>query len=157
MVTIRSARLPGDRAAFRGFIMALQHYESAFEPNRRLDAKVADEYLAELLEACARHGEIFVAGSNGRTVGWAVVHEELAPVFVTDEERRHALLAELFVEESVRGQGVGQALMARCEEWARAEGFTTIRIAHLSGNSRAAEVYRKFGFTPYSAELRKRL
>lgn len=157
MFTIRPARLPDDEPAFCHFILALQQYESAFEVNRRLDDKVAEEYLAELLQACARHGEIFVAEHDGRPVGWAVVHEKLAPVFVTDDERRHALLTELFVDEAMRGQGVGQALMARCEEWARAEGFSTIRIAHLAGNTRAGDVYRKFGFTPYSAELRKRL
>jgi GNAT superfamily N-acetyltransferase len=155
MITIRQARLPDDKPALLGFIMALQRYEVAFEPNRRLDDACAEEYFAVLLKGS---GMIFVAeNDDDRPVGWAVVLEDHAPVFVKEDERRFAHLAELFVEESVRGQGVGRALMAACEDWARTHKFLTIRIAHLAENARAAEVYDKAGYAPYSVQRRKRL
>lgn len=153
MITIRQARLPDDKPAFLGFIMALQRYEVAFEPNRRLDDACAEEYLAILLKET---GMIFVAeNDDDRPVGWAVVVEDQAPVFVKEDERRFAYVTELFVEEAVRGQGVGQALMAACEDWARTHDYSTIRIAHLAGNTRAAGVYEKAGYAPYSVQRRK--
>jgi hypothetical protein len=70
---IRSVRLPGDRAAVLSFIDASQAYESAFEPNRRLYARVADEHLASLLAQIEKHqGLNLIAEIDGHPIGWAV-------------------------------------------------------------------------------------
>jgi GNAT superfamily N-acetyltransferase len=157
MITIRQARLPDDKPVLIGFIKALQEYEVAFEKNRRLDGNYAEEHFAMLLKDVER-GMIFVAEQNDSAlVGWAVVHEGHAPVFVTEDERRYAHVAELFVEEAVRGKGVGQALMAACEDWARTHSFATIRIGHLTHNARAGAIYEKAGYASYAVERRKRL
>src|SRR5436190_1018825 len=50
---IRDLRLPDDRAACVSFIDGLQKYEHAFEPNRRVDAAVAEEYFTLLLKRVA--------------------------------------------------------------------------------------------------------
>lgn len=157
MIAIRQARLPDDHPAFIAFIKGLQEYEVTFEKNRRLDDSYAEESLAELLKACER-GMIFIAeDDDGHPVGWAVVFEEDAPVYVLEDERRFAYISELFVEEARRGQGVGRALMAACEDWARTHGFSTIRIGHLAANARTAQVYEKAGYAPFSVQRRKRL
>jgi hypothetical protein len=69
--SIRDADLVRDRAAMLAFIMGLQHFEHAFEKNRRLDEKVAGDYLAILLEdVAANGGKIFMAESAGQPIGW---------------------------------------------------------------------------------------
>lgn len=157
MFAIRQARLPDDKPAFLHFIMALQRYEAVFEKNRRLDDACAEEYFASLLKH-AEKGMIFVAEDDeDRPVGWAVVVEDESPVFVIADERRFAYISELFVEEALRGKGVGRALIAACEEWARAHHFTTIHIAHLTGNGRAGDVYDKAGYASHFVHRRKRL
>ena len=156
---IRPADLGRDRAAMLAFIDGLQAYEYAFEKNRRLDGTVAAEHLEKLLKDMdEKPGAIFMAdNSAGTPVGWTVVQEILAPVFVIAEERRQAYIAELYLEERARGTGTGRALIAACEEWAKAQGILIIGIGVLPGNARAHDVYRRAGYRDYAVELLKRL
>jgi GNAT superfamily N-acetyltransferase len=156
MITIRSAKLPDDKPSILRFIDGLQRYEAEFEADRRLDAAYAEDQLAALLKRAER-GAIFVAENDGRLVGWIVVVEDEGQVYVVEEERRCAAICEFYVDEAVRGQGAGRALMAACEDWARARKLLTILIGHLDGNARAAQVYDKAGYPPYVVLRRKRL
>lgn len=156
---IREAHLPDDRAAFCTFILGSQRYEHELEPDRRLDAPVAEEHLAHLLANVAKHnGKIFVAESDGgERLGWGVAHERESEVFVVENLRLHGYISELFVVEQARGLGVGRALIAACEEWARARGLPVMMIGVLAGNARARQIYETSGFSPYAVELRKLL
>jgi GNAT superfamily N-acetyltransferase len=156
MITIRPAKLPDDQPVLLGFIEALQRYEAAFEPNRRLDASWAAEHLAALKRTAAQSA-IFLAGDCAAAVGWAFVRAAEAPVYVRDEERRYGDLAELFVAAEARGQGAGRALIEACEAWARAQGLASLQIGHLAGNGLAAAAYARAGYTPYTVVQRKRL
>ena len=99
---IREADLARDRAAFLAFIMGSQRHEHAVEPNRRLDPPVADEHLAKmLLVLTERPGKIFVAADDAdNAIGWAIVFQNEDDVYVIAEERIHAYIAELFVDET---------------------------------------------------------
>ncbi len=156
---IREADLSRDRAALHSFIMGSQHFEYAIEPNRRLDTPVAAEHLERLRSYLKEHdGRMFVAeDADGALLGWAVVGEFKGEAFIVSEERDYAYIFELFVIETTRGQGVGRALIAACEEWARAADFKTIQIGVLAGNTRAAKIYREAGYSDYALELRKYL
>ncbi len=156
---IRAADLPRDRDAMLSFIDGLQAYEFAFEKNRRLDGTVAAEHLEKLLKDMGeRPGAIFMAeDAAGAAVGWAVVQEILAPVFVIARDRRQAYIAELYLAERARGTGTGRALIAACEDWAKAQGIGIVGIGVLPGNARAHAVYRRAGYADYAVELLKRL
>jgi len=158
-VGIREADLARDRTAFLAFIMGSQHYEYAFEPNRRLDPPVAEEHLARMLSLLGeRGGRIFVAADDAdRAVGWGIVVEQEDDIYVVAEERRYAYIAELFVVEPLRGSGAGRALIAACEDWARARGLTVMQIGVLAGNVRAHDIYRRQGYADYGIQLRKYL
>ena len=59
---IRAARLPEDKPALLGFIMGLQLFENAIEPDRRIDASVAEEFYAVITDRIARkNGCILIA------------------------------------------------------------------------------------------------
>ena len=147
----------GDTPATLQFILALQRFEHAFEPNRRLDAAVAKDYHAKLMHDVAeRDGSIFIA-EDAAPIGWAVVHDGEDELFVVESERRFAYIAELFVVEEARGTGVGRALIAACEGWARTRGHRIAQIGVLPGNSRARTVYERAGFAPYTMQLRRYL
>jgi ribosomal protein S18 acetylase RimI-like enzyme len=153
---IREAR-PTDRPHFLAFIMDLQRFESAFEPNRRLNSPVAKEYLALLEKDVAEGGKIFVAEQDGAPVGWSIVLEQDDDIYVVAEERRHAYISELFVAEAVRGLGVGRALIAACEDWARTRKLNVVQIGVLPGNVRAKATYERAGYSHYALQLRKYL
>ncbi len=77
---IRDASFPDDRSAALSFIMALQHYEGGFEPDRRLDPAMADDYFAVLMRRVAtKKGRIFIAEDNARAIGWAAFLVEENP------------------------------------------------------------------------------
>jgi len=156
---IREADPVGDRPSLLSFIMGSQNFEHAIEPNRRLDTPVAAEHLERLLAHLKDHdGRMFVAeDENGALIGWAVVSEFKGEAFVVPEERDYAYVFELFVAEAQRGEGIGRALIAACEEWAKAKNFKTIQIGVLFGNARAAKIYREAGYSDYALELRKYL
>jgi ribosomal protein S18 acetylase RimI-like enzyme len=156
---IREADLARDKPALLSFIMGSQVFEYAIEPNRRLDEPVAAEHFDKLTAHLAEHGGVmFVAEDDGGALlGWSVVGEIKGEAFVVAEERNFAYIFELFVVEGTRGQGVGRALIAPCEEWAKAKNFKTIQIGVLAGNHRAAKIYREAGYSDYAIELRKYL
>ena len=155
---IREARFPEDTPAALRFVMALQKYEREFEPNRRIDDAIAEDYLAVLRKRAEKNGCIFIAqDEKGHAIGWAVVREDKDEAYVVAEERSYARINELFVESKSRGQGVGRALMAACENWARERKHKQILIGALSQNDLAMAVYRGLGYAPYTSDLRKYL
>jgi GNAT superfamily N-acetyltransferase len=155
---IRAGDLRRDRAAARRFILGLQRFEYDIVPNRRLDEKVAEDHLGQLFRDPAKVHGIFVAeDAAGAAQGWAVVIEAADQLYVEESLRRYAYIAELYLEDVMRGTGAGKALLTACEDWARANGFHTLQIGVLAGNARARKVYGDAGFAPYAVELRKRL
>jgi GNAT superfamily N-acetyltransferase len=155
---IRDIRLPHDKSAALSFIMGSQRFEHAVEPNRRLDPEVAEEHFAVLTERVAKDsGRIFVAEEDGRAIGWGVFIVAQHPVFVIADERTFGYIDELYVDEAMRGRGVGQALIAACEGEARRQGLRQILLGVIDGNTRAREIYARAGFAPYALELRKYL
>ncbi len=156
---LRDADLARDRAAMLDFILGLQRFEHGFEPNRRLDDAVAEDYLAPLLRTIAeKSGRIIIAeDAQGAPIGWGVVHADADDIYVIESERAFAYIAELFVVEAARGLGVGRALIGASEDWARAQGLRILKIGVLPGNARARAIYERAGFAPYALRLRRKL
>ena len=155
-VRIRDIALPEEKAAALSFIDGSQRYEHDVEPNRKLDGAVAAEHFALLRERMTTNrGRMFVAELDRRVVGWAVFFVEQHPVFVAEEQRTYGYIAELFVEEHARSHGAGRALIDACETEACRLGLGHIMIGVLAGNTRAANIYARAGYMPYSSELRK--
>ena len=155
---IRAARLPEDKPALLSFIDGSQKFEHAIEPDRRIDDKVAEEFLFEIFgRLAAKGGVALVAEEAGQLLGWSVVYRDENELYVRPEERAFALISELFVVEPARGRGIGQSLIAACEQWARLHGLNVVMINVLAANGRAHSIYRESGFDPYYVGLRKYL
>jgi len=110
--------------------------------------------LAEMRERYARvraahAGEIFVAvlAPENRVVGWLHV----VPCLQL-EDAPHAELAGLVVDESVRSTGVGKALLAAAEEWARIHGFQAMRVRSNVVRERAHRFYEREGYARVKAQ-----
>ncbi len=162
-MTIREARLPQDEPAILSFINGLQEYEAAFEPNRRRDPNFAVDHWREAQHRCAeKHGvmliaEDFVPEVGVKPVGWALAYDERAELFVVEPERRHGLLAELFLLPQARGKGLGRALIEGCEAWARGRGHKLLTIGVLAKNPAAIRAYEGAGYVPYVTVMRRYL
>ncbi|HEU0095955.1 MAG TPA: GNAT family N-acetyltransferase [Rhizomicrobium sp.] len=157
-MTIRPVRLPRDEPAILSFINGLQDYEAAFEPDRRRDADFAAEHWRHVQHVCAeKHGHMVIAEDAGAAVGWAFAYEEHGELFITEPERRHGFLAEIFMAPEARGKGLGRALIESCEIWAKDRGHRLLIIGVLSKNARAIRAYEGSGYAPYTQFLRKYL
>ena len=56
-------------------------------------------------------------------------------------------IAALVVDETCRGRGVGKALMARAEEWAREQGCQAVSLRSNVVRQEAHEFYQGLGYT----------
>ena len=55
-------------------------------------------------------------------------------------------ISDLAVDSAFEGQGVGRILLAKAEDWARAEGCHLLSLYVFSNNSHARRIYEKLGF-----------
>jgi GNAT superfamily N-acetyltransferase len=157
-LTIRDVRLPQDEPAILSFINGLQDHEAAFEPNRRRDPGFAADHWRDAQHRCAqKHGAMFIAEDAGRAVGWAFAYEEHGELFITEPERRHGFLAEIYVAPDARRAGHGKALIQACEDWSKARGHAVMTIGVLVGNQGAIRAYEGAGYAPYTVLMRRYL
>jgi GNAT superfamily N-acetyltransferase len=140
---------PGDIAD----IMQL-HRELGWNPAFKADGSTLKQRLEALITE--ENALLLVAELNGRMVGYT--HGEIVTYLLF--AGREMLVSELFVRESVRGRGVGTALLNAIESAAVRE--KCFRISVL--NSRERESYKR-GFypslgyeeRPHTANFTKRL
>lgn len=66
-------------------------------------------------------------------------------------------LSTLYVEEQYRNQGVGKALMADFENWAKTnfDEDCLIEIMYINDNENAKRFYERLGYLPVRTTLRK--
>ena len=126
----------------------------------RQDAVIAlvaalDRYLLELYPADTCHlldiGELeapdvrfFVARKDGVPVGCAALRVDPAG---------YGEVKRMYVDPAARGHRIGDRLLARLEEQARAEGLTALLLESGIHQHEALALYRKAGFTergPYA-------
>ncbi len=96
-----------------------------------------------LLNLLARRDHaIWVAESEGGIVaGW--IH-----VFVKQllESDREAEIGGLVIDENLRGQGVGRALVERAERWAKARRLQSVYVRSNIVRNDAHAFYQKLGY-----------
>ena len=56
-------------------------------------------------------------------------------------------LQRLYVEDRFRGQGIGQLLEERCEQYALEQGMRSIWLRVWDGNEQAVSLYEKWSYT----------
>lgn len=146
-VAIRSAT-PADRA----FLSLLAERLADFDrPAWRTHAEIADGDRRALFEAIdsTRPGtDLFIAELDGTRAGCLLMWT-LEDYF---SQQWHAHVSVIAVTKAAEGHGVGQALMAYAERWARERGHTSITLSVFEGNRRAQALYERAG---YSTEMRR--
>jgi ribosomal protein S18 acetylase RimI-like enzyme len=99
--------------------------------------------LAKALEQPSTDTALFVAEDDtGRSVGF--IHLTTADDYYTDSATGH--IADVVVVPAEGGRGVGSALIAYAEEWARERGFAMLTLNVFAANRRARDLYNRLGF-----------
>src|SRR5262249_38039551 len=104
--------------------------------------------LARVLEA--RDHRVVIAEHGGRVVG--LMHVFVRPAL---EKPCEVVVQALVVDETLRGRGIGQALMREAEAWAAARGLESVTLH----TRRAGGFYARLGYANVAAAdfMRKRL
>jgi ribosomal protein S18 acetylase RimI-like enzyme len=142
-----------DRPFFRELVRRL---DQGATPAGRDPALVEDYHrrLGEERFDDPQRAEAFVATEpDGAPVG-AVV---LLPSLDYFTRRPRAYVAVLAVAAGAEGRGVGKALMAYAEEWARARGCDRVDLDVFVTNERAIAFYERLGYRADTQTMVKRL
>ncbi len=103
----------------------------------------------------AADARVFVAeGADGTPVGW--IHVFGRRMLESDPD---AEIGGLVVDERLRGRGIGKALMAVAEEWAREKGYRAVCLRSNVIRKEAHEFYKGLGYEVVKTQhkLRKQL
>lgn len=142
--------------ADRDILARLARRLAQFElPPWRTADEIADADGRAMLAAidAGRDGdEVLIAERRGVVVG--CLHMIEATDFFG---RRHAHLSVMAVEEAAEGTGVGAALLALAEEWARRRHLTLLTLNVFDANSRARRLYERTGFKAETLKYAKPL
>ena len=96
--------------------------------------------------------DVYIAERDGEVVGCLHV--------LTDTDffgMRHAHISVVATTAAAEGTGVGQALLAYAEDWARQRKLGLLTLNVFESNSRARRVYERAGFTPEILKYAKSL
>ena len=110
----------------------------------------ARTWVTTSIKGIGPEGAVFVAEQDGAVIGFASVTREVA---FTGEAQ--AYIGELAVAVEAEGQGVGQALLAAAEDWAREQDLPLLTLETGAANVRGRRFYARAGFQDESVRLTK--
>jgi diamine N-acetyltransferase len=119
----------------------------------------ADLFPPEKLAALIQdpNSILAVAETGGKVVGH--IYGEVA-TRAEDEFRQadsYLYICQIGVDDDARRQGVGTALIAFVQDWARAFGLTALQLDHWAFNTRARDFFEACGFSPMKVTMRQAL
>ncbi|HKV10405.1 MAG TPA: GNAT family N-acetyltransferase [Thermoanaerobaculia bacterium] len=136
-MTFRPAR-PSDAAAIAVLATQLGYPSGPEESERRLRA------LAERSD----HAVLVAEADDGAVVAWCHVGGAL-PV----ETDPFAEILGLVVDESRRGQGIGERLVEAAADWAAGHGYRTLRVRSNVVRERTHRFYERLGFARVKSQV----
>jgi diamine N-acetyltransferase len=144
IVTVRPAN-PDDYAAVEQLAREIhaQHVTARPDFFRMSDPVLPEEHFDSLLSGDA--STLFVAEYDAAIAGYAICAMRQTPSLGMRIPRTSAIVDTVVVTQSLRGEGIGRALMDACAEWARNNGATTLELSVWEFNRDAIAFYERLG------------
>jgi len=151
-VTIRPATRD-DEPALGRYGAALMRQHHAADPRRFIQTEHPETGYGRFLASQVGEEDtaVLVAERDGRVVGY--VYASLEPLSWRDLRGPCGFVHDVYVDESVRAQGIGGALLRAAIAWMREHGTTQVVLWSKSGNARAQRVFAGLGFRPTMVEM----
>ncbi len=145
---IRAGRREDAEAAARLWMQSAEEH-TAHDPVYAT-APGAEKTMRRFLADLARNGYafVFVATVGDRMVGF--VSGELREGSPTFQPKTWASVDDVFVDPNHRNRGIGRALIASVEGWARRKGASGVSLQVAAANARGRKFYEDLGFREIS-------
>jgi GNAT superfamily N-acetyltransferase len=112
------------------------------------------ETLTEALDDPKEENRLLIANdSDGRIVEF--IYLLTTTDFFTKENHGH--VSDLVVAREGEGRGVGRALLAAAENWARGRGYRLLSLKVFGENARAKRIYEEIGYSTDTIKMVKEL
>lgn len=104
-------------------------------------------------------GTIIVADADGQPVGVAAgyVREQSRDDVLEYKREKQGFVADLFVKNGFRGQGIGRKMMLELETYFRGKNCDCVVLTITSANDTAHIFYRELGYAEFRMDLLKHL
>lgn len=100
-----------------------------------------------LLNAIGSEGRLFcVAVLDAEVVGFLTARIDINDAIPFLSKLPICRIGSVVVDENHRSRGIGKALIAHCDGWAKAHDACQIRLEVMSFNERAKSLYQSLGF-----------
>lgn len=129
------------RASLSDYTQVIPAAEAFHEEDGHPLAKSGPAAIRALLEGSPL-GEIFLILADGKFAGYFALTFTMSLEF----GGLVVILDDFFVEENLRGQGIGQAVLEEVEKKARSKGAVQIFLEVEHANSRAFSFYERNGW-----------
>ncbi len=149
---------PGDAPFIVGLTARFAGAGAPTWPDPARMAILFERGLGEIAEAVAADRvppdeTILIASVAGLPVGFIHLRSETSGLTLEPQGYINALATTTEAE----GQGIGRALLAAGEGWARRRGFRLLALETFGGNRRARDFYAHGGYEEETLRLVKRL
>ena len=139
--------MDADRALLRTLVRELHETVEVHDPYVRRAASMTRAYLDHLLAMTpASDGRIWIAEDDHDALGYLCLFGRLVDEEPDERPVPYAFVADLYVRTSVRGHGIGRALLQRAEAHARRLGVERIELRVFADNADARAFYRAVGY-----------
>jgi GNAT superfamily N-acetyltransferase len=129
-----------------------REFDKTINPNYPFSEK-GEEYFRSRIESA--DGLALLAKEGSAVVGYLV-----GGMVEPEDYRTVGSIAELenmYVQESMRGKGVGGKLISQFEDWCKERKVQIIRVVASAANNDAINFYKKHGSEEVSVTLEKKL
>lgn len=138
-VAVRAAE-PGDAAALVALATEVGGEPEGWLLSDRAWRNIVDERRYLRAARRNRNGAVLVAEVDGEVVGRLSISRDPHPA------SPHVADFGLMVASAHRGRGIGTALLAAAEEWARGAGVTKLELHVFPHNEPAIALYERVGY-----------
>ncbi|MGV8948524.1 MAG: GNAT family N-acetyltransferase [Candidatus Paracaedibacter sp.] len=125
---------------FNGFWATLDSVARERQYLAFLEGPSLEKFHSFVLESIKKASPHFLALVNDKVVGWCDITQADRPIHA------HCGVLGMGVVKEYRGQGIGKALIQTTLEKAQSSGLTRVELTVREGNTRALDLYKKFGF-----------
>lgn len=142
-VTIRAASSQ-ELACVEPLWLALYEHQKENGMLLELPADAYQKWTASISSLLGRFACLFLAESNGETVGFLAARIRSIPPYFGGGQT--GFISEVYVDDRRRSKRIGERLMAATTEWFRELGITRIELQVIAHNTGAREFYLRHGW-----------